>query len=137
MESENARLVRELYEARAGGDFDAIRSILADDVVWHEPDLGTEHTGDLRGTEAVLEMIREAGDLTGGTFTLTPREIVANGEHAVAMIDWSATREGKRLEGKEVAVYRIRGGRILEVSFRQDDQSKDAEFWESWRQREC
>lgn len=47
------------------------------------------------------------------------------------MIDWSATREGKRLEGKEVAVYRIRGGRIVEVSFHQDDQSKDAEFWKS------
>lgn len=131
MEPENARLVRGLYEARARDDFDAIRSILADEVVWHEPDLGTEHTGDLHGADAVLEMIREAGSLTDGTFALTPREIAANGEHAVAMIDWSATREGKRLEGKEVAVYRIRGGRIVEVSFHQDDQSKDAEFWKS------
>lgn len=129
MESENAGLVRELYEARARDDLDAIRSILADEVVWREPDVGAEHTGDLRGAEAVLEMIREAQSLTGGTFVLTPREIVANGEHAVAMIDWSATREGKRLQGKEVAVYRIRGGKITEVSFHQDDQSKDAEFW--------
>lgn len=129
MEHENIRLVRELYEARARDDFEAIRSMLAGDVVWHEPDLGTEHTGDLYGPEAVLEMIREAGSLTGGTFVLTPREIVANGEHVVAMIDWSATREGKRLEGKEVAVYRIRGGKISEASFHQDDQSKDAEFW--------
>lgn len=130
MEQENARLVRDLYEARARGDFDAIRLVLADDVVWHEPDLGTEHTGDLHGPEAVLEMIREAQTLTDGTFVLTPREIVANGEQAVAMIDWSATREGKRLEGKEVAVYRVRDGKITEVSFHQDDQSTDAEFWE-------
>lgn len=129
MEPENARLVRELYEARTRDDSDAIRSILADDVVWHEPDLGTEHTGDLHGPEAVLEMIREARSLTNGTFTLTPREIAANGEHAVAMIDWSAIREGKTLEGKEVAVYRVRDGKIIEVSFHQDYQSKDAEFW--------
>jgi ketosteroid isomerase-like protein len=128
VEPENARLVRELYEARARHDFEAIRSILADEVVWHEPDLGTEHTGDLHGAEAVLEMIREARSLTNGTFVLTPRGIVANGEHAVAMVDWSATREGKSVEGKEVAVYRIRDGRVAKVSFHQDDQSKDAEF---------
>jgi ketosteroid isomerase-like protein len=76
-------------------------------------------------------MIREARSLTNGTFVLTPREIVANGEHAVAMVDWSATREGKRVEGKEVAVYRIRDGRVAKVSFHQDDQSKDAEFRDS------
>ena len=131
MESANARLVREFYESRARDDFDAIRSILAEDVVWREPDVGAEHTGDLHGAETVLDMIREAQSLTGGTFILTPREIVANGEHAVAMIDWSATRGCKRLEGKEVAVYRIREGRITKASFHQDDQSKDAEFWES------
>ena len=131
MEHGNARLVRELYEARARGDFESIRSTLADEVVWREPDVGAEHTGDLHGAEAVLAMIREAQSLTSGTFVLKPLEIVANGEHAVAMIDWSATREGKRLEGKEVAVYRIRDGKIVEASFHQDDQSKDAEFWRS------
>ncbi len=131
MEHENARLVREFYEARASDDFDTILSILAEDVVWREPDVGSEHTGDLHSAEAVLAMIREAQSLTGGTFVLTPQEIIANGEHAVAMIDWTAMREDKALEGKEVAVYRIRDGKIVEASFHQDDHSKDAEFWKS------
>lgn len=134
MESANARIVRELYEARdearARNDFEAICSILADDVEWREPDVGAEHTGDLHGIDAVMAMIQEAQSLASGTFSLTPREIVANGEHAVAMIDWSARRNGKSLEGREVAVYRIRGGKIIEASFHQDGQSKDAEFWE-------
>ena len=35
---------------------------------------------------------------------------------------------GERLEGKEVAVYRVRGGKVVEASFHQDDL--DRRFWE-------
>jgi ketosteroid isomerase-like protein len=99
-------------------------------VVWHEPDVGSDHTGDLHGAESVIGMMSEAGDRTRGTFRPTPRQIVANGEHAVAMIDWEAERSGERLEGKEVAVFRIRGAKIVEVSFHQDDMEPDRKFWE-------
>lgn len=129
MEHPNVALVRTLYEARARGDLEAVRPILAEDIVWHEPDVGSEHTGDLLGPDAVLAMMREAQELTGGTFSLTPREVVANGEHAVAMIDWAAERGGERLEGKEVAVYRIRGDKVVEASFHQDDVELDRRFW--------
>ncbi len=130
MEHPNAALVRTLYEARARDDLKAVRSILAEDIVWHEPDVGSEHTGDLLGPDAVLAMMREAQGLTGGTFSLTPREVVTNGKHAVAMIDWAAERGGERLEGKEVAVYRIRGDKVVEASFHQDDVELDRRFWE-------
>ena len=126
----NVELVRRLYEARDRGDLAAVRSMLADTVVWREPDVGGEHTGDLHGPDAVLAMIRGAGELTGGTFRLIPRQVVANGEHAVALIDWSATRDGESLEGKEVAVYRVRGGKVVEASFHQDDMDLDRRFWE-------
>jgi len=131
MHQSHEDLVRKLYQSRDAGDEAGIRACLSDGVLWHEPDLGTEHTGDLRGPDAVLAMISRAQQLTGGTFRLHPREVVANGEHAVALVDWSATREGSRLEGKEVAVYRIRDGEIVEVSFHQDDPNLDQRFWES------
>jgi ketosteroid isomerase-like protein len=130
MEYPNAALVRSLYEARARGELEVVRTMLAEEVVWHEPDVGSEHTGELLGPDAVLAMMREAQELTGGTFRLTPREVVANGEHAVAMIDWSAERGGERMEGREVAFYRIRGGKVLEASFHQDDVDLDRRFWE-------
>jgi ketosteroid isomerase-like protein len=56
--------------------------------------------------------------------------VVANGEHAVAIIDWSAERGGKRLEGKEVAVYRIQDDKVAETSFHQDNVDLDRRFWE-------
>lgn len=130
MDHPNAALIRNLYEARDRDDEGAVRSVLSEDVIWHEPDVGAEHTGDLHGPDAVLAMIRDARERTGGTFRLRPREIMAHGRHAVALIDWSATREGRTLEGKEVAVYRLRDGRIVEAHFHQDDQNLDRQFWE-------
>jgi ketosteroid isomerase-like protein len=129
-EHPNVGLIRELYEARARNDTAAIRSILDENVVWHEPELETEHTGDLRGPDDVLAMIEEARRITDGTFSLVPQQIVANGEHAVALIDWSATQGDKRLEGREVAVYRVRNGRVVEASFHQDNPDTDRQFWE-------
>lgn len=130
MDHTNEQLVRELYDARDRGDLEAVRSLLAEDVVWHEPDLDNPHTGDLHGPDAVLGMIREAQRLTNGTFSLVPREVLEHGEHAVALIDWSAELGGERIEGKEVAVYRVREGRVVEVSFHQDDPATDEAFWE-------
>lgn len=130
MYQSNVDVVRKLYDARNAGDEGSIRPCLAEDVLWHEPDLESEHTGELRGPDAVLAMISRATALTGGTFRLHPREVVANGEHAVALVEWSATQEGASLEGREVAVYRIREGRIVEASFHQDDPDLDRRFWE-------
>lgn len=113
------------------GDEESICSCLARDIVWHEPDLASEHTGELAGPDAVLAMSSRAQEITGGTFLLRPRQIVANGEHAVALVDWSALRGEERLAGKEVAVYRIREGRSVEASFHQDDPQTDREFWEA------
>jgi hypothetical protein len=48
----------------------------------------------------------------------------------VAIIDWSAERGGKRLEGKEVAVYRIQDDKVAETSFHQDNVDLDRRFWE-------
>ena len=130
MEHPNAALIRKLYEARDRHNEDAIRSLLSEGVIWHEPDVGGEHTGDLHGPDAVLAMMGDARRRTGATFRLRPREIVANGEHAVALVDWSAILGDETLEGKEVAVYRVRSGKVVEVHFHQDDGDLDRRFWE-------
>ena len=130
MGNTNSQIVRDLYEARARDDLEAVRAMLAEDVVWHEPDLDNPHTGDLHGPDAVLGMIREAQKITDGTFRLVPRKVVAHGGHAVALVDWSAELGGEEIEGKEVAVYRVRDSKIIEVSFHLDDPAADEAFWE-------
>jgi ketosteroid isomerase-like protein len=48
------RAIRELYDARARRDWDAVASLLADPVGWHEP--GEEdHSGDFRSGHSCLK----------------------------------------------------------------------------------
>lgn len=126
----NEELIRNLYEARERGDLEAVRSMIAEDVVWIEPDLDNPHTGDLRGPDAVLGMIQEAQRITDGTFRLTPRDVLVHGGQVVAFIDWSAERGGSRIEGKEIAVYRVRDDKIVEAFFHVDNPVSDEAFWE-------
>ncbi len=120
-------LIRAFYGARE--DLAVVREILDEDVIWREPDIGNEHTGDLRGADSVLGMIQEASRLTNGTFALRVTEAVAHGEQVAAFVDWSSTHDGKTLEGKEIAVYCIRESKIIEAYFHQDNLSHDEEFW--------
>jgi hypothetical protein len=48
----------------------------------------------------------------------------------VALIDWSAPQGGERLEGKEVAVYRVRNGKVADASFHQNNPDVDMELCE-------
>lgn len=121
-------LVIELYEARRQNDEEAIRRLLAEDVVWHEPEVN-ESTGDLHGVDAVLRMIREALALTGGTFSLEVADVLENKSHAVALINWTAKKNGQTLEGSEFAVFKIESAKIKEVWFFQQDMNMDRAFW--------
>lgn len=63
-------LIRAFYDARARNGLATVRGMLDEDVIWREPDVGNEHTGDLHGADTVLGMIQEALRLTNRTFTL-------------------------------------------------------------------
>jgi ketosteroid isomerase-like protein len=114
--NDNTAIVRMLYAARAASDFGKVSRLLAGDVIWHEPGR-FDYSGDHTGKEAVLALLRRLATATGGTFTLTPREVLATREYAAAVIHWSAERDGKRAEGDEVAVYRVRNGQVAEAWF--------------------
>jgi uncharacterized protein len=128
MEHPDAQLIRKFYDARAGNDIEVVRSFLPDDVVWHEPGQ-SEFTGELRGKDAVLRMIEKAREITGGTFKLNLHDVLANDEHVVALINWTAKRGEKTIEGREAAVYHVRDGKIAEAWFLTDDSRSVNEFW--------
>lgn len=122
-------LVRGFYAARARRDLAAVRDALAPDVVWHEAGSRPPYTGDLIGREAVLAMMAKAAELTGGTFHLELEDVLANDRRAVALVDWVAERGGRTLRGKEIAVYRVQGGRLVEAWFYPDDPRTVDAFW--------
>jgi hypothetical protein len=119
------RAIRELYDARARRDWDAVRSLLADEVGWHEP--GEEdHSGDFRGREEVVALLQKLVTVTEGTFQLEPEAFLNLEEHSAVLVRWWAERQGMRSEGHEIAVYRFRGGEIAQVWFYNEPTEPEA-----------
>jgi uncharacterized protein len=129
-EHANCDLIRRLYAARARDDRDAVRAILADDVRWHDP-YPPPHGGDLVGADAVIgNVIERAGELTGASTRLSPRAVIASDTHALALVDWCTTLDGRRMSGTEGAVYRIVGRRVVEAWFFPEDPAASDAFFE-------
>ncbi len=130
MEHPHVELIRRFYTARAENDRDTLREILATDVAWHDP-YPPPHGGDLVGIEAVFrEIIDKAGELTGGSTRLWLHDVLANDQHAVALVNWSATYRGKTMEGREVAVYHVHNGQITEAWFYPEDKAASDAFFQ-------
>jgi uncharacterized protein len=128
-EHPHARLVRAFYDARARDDRAAIRSLLAADVEWHDP-YPPPHGGDLTGVDAVLRDVFDgAARLTGGTTRLWLEDVLANDVRAVALVGWASTYRGRTMEGRELALYTIRDGRIVEARFFPFDRAASDAFF--------
>jgi len=123
-----AALIRRFYAARQAGDTEALRAFLAPGVDWVEPDVGG-HMGRLRGADAVLDMIRRAGQATGGTFRLAVAETVETSTHCAALVTWSAERGGRTIRGRELAVFGVADGRIASARFHPENIADDRAFW--------
>jgi uncharacterized protein len=119
------RAIRELYEARARRDWDAVRVLFTDEIGWHEP--GEEdHSGDHRGREEVVALLRKLGAVTEGTFQLEPESFLNSVDYSAVLVRWSAGREGRQSEGNEIAVYRFSDGKIAQVWFYVDGYQPEA-----------
>ena len=69
--------------------------------------------GVLEGRDAVLDMIHRALDTIGGAFDLRVISTVETSSHVAASIVWSAVKQGRRIEGQELAVFVLRDDRIV------------------------
>jgi ketosteroid isomerase-like protein len=113
------QMIRELYEARARRDWDAVGALLAEEIIWHEPDQ-EEVSGDTRGRGEVVSLLQRLVEVTEDTFQLEPEAFLNAEEYSAVLVRWWAERQGQRSEGNEIAVYRFRDGKIDGVWFYPD-----------------
>jgi uncharacterized protein len=119
------RAIRELYDARARRDWDAVRDLLGEEVGWHEP--GEEdHSGDYRGRHEIIELLKKLVGVTEGTFQLVPEAFLNSAEHSAVFVRWWAERDSRRSEGNEIAVYRFHNGLIADAWFYVDGYEPEA-----------
>jgi hypothetical protein len=70
-------------------------------------------------------------ELSGGTLSVEPDEILGDGERVVALTTVSAERNGRSWSSPEVHVWRVRDGRAVQFTEYQGDQQAEDEFWMS------
>jgi uncharacterized protein len=124
----NEDLVRRAYGAFATGDMDTLNELFADDIVWHAPGRN-EIAGTFRGKDEVFANLQKNMELTGGTFRLDIHALVADDEHAVALLRARAEREGKALDDNTVQVFHIENGKLTESWLNPSDAYASDEFW--------
>ncbi len=120
-EHPNAKVIRDLYGASGGPE--TVPHLFHEDVVWHLPG---KHpmSGDHVGRDAVLQAMRYFVGIR-----LEVHDVVANDEHAVALLRATGSRDGKQYEALEIDTSHIRDGKITEFwSFSEDQHVTDG-YW--------
>ena len=90
-EHPNAEPIRQSFEAFARGDMAGMRSLVAENTVWHIPGRGPL-AGDHYGRDAVFEMFGRLVQASEGTFTQELHDVAASDDHAVALTNVTAQR---------------------------------------------
>jgi uncharacterized protein len=124
---ENVATLRRGYEAFARKDLGTIRETFASDCVWYTP--GIVFDPEYKGMERSLEYLSKLIELSGGTFKAEPEAFLADDEHVVVIERVTGTRSGKTLDSRVVHVYRLRDGKVAEVTEYQSEPKKTEPFW--------
>ena len=125
-EHPNVRTVRDGYLAFAGADLGWMDEHMSDDVIWHVPG-SHDFAGDFHGKEEVFGLfarLAQALDVDNDV-----HDVMANDEHAAAILTTKLTRrgDGKSFQDRAVQVFHLdEDGRATEVwSLNQDQGAVD------------
>ena len=125
----NEALVRDAFAAFGRGDLEALRNqYFTADVRFHVPGRSPV-SGDHEGVEQVLAMFGKLFELSDGTLRLDIHDVVANDEHAVALVTARGERAGRRLEDRVVEVLHIHDGKATECWLYSEDLYASDDFW--------
>ena len=120
---DNAAVARAITDAFDRGDMAGVDALLTDDIVWHE--IGRAEPR--RGKDA----LRAAGPGGAADYTITGRthDILASDDHAITLVEATATRGGRDFSYRTAEIYHIRGGKVTERWAFSDDTGAIAKFF--------
>ena len=122
--SENAAIARQVTDAFERRDMEALDRLIADDIVWHE--IGRAEPR--RGKDS-MRAAAPGGDEADYEITGTAHDILATDDHAVVLVNATATRGGKTFNYRTAEIYHIRDGQIAERWAFSDDTAAISAFF--------
>ena len=126
-EHPNVTRIRDGYAAFAKGDFAVLNDLFAEDLLWHDGGRN-QLAGEYRGRDAVFGLFGKLMEVTEGTFRADLHAVLADDEHAVALVAIAASRGGRSVEVNEAHVFHMRDGKVAEFWNANTDQYAIDEF---------
>ena len=122
-EHPNAALIRSALDAMNSGDMQALANAISDDIEWHE--IGA--TEPVHGKAALAARFSEGGP----NFEITTElhDVVANDDHAIAMVRATAKRDGKTFTYRTAEIFHMKDGKITERWAFSDDTGAINDFF--------
>ena len=119
----NAQVLRQALDALNRGDGQAAAALMADDVEWHE--IGRAEP--IVGKEALAARFGSA--LPEWDISVDLHDIVANDDHAIALVTATARMGGRSLTYRTAEIYHVRDGKISARWAFSDDTAAINEFF--------
>ena len=123
----NERFIRDLYDAMARGDGRQLARALTADTQWVMPGRGSL-SGTYTGRDEIFGLWKRIAEQSGG-LQLELRDVLANDDHAVALVTVRGTRTDRRLDQRQVAVFEFAGDALRSGTFIFEDPQAYEEFW--------
>jgi ketosteroid isomerase-like protein len=123
-------VVRAVFQAFADADLAALGGLLHADATWHhrnDDPLGGIHDG----SAAIAAYLAQSAPLTAGTLRAVPQSFLADGLGRVAvLVRLSAARpDGRSMDGPQLVLFTLDGGRVRSIDQFVGDPAAVAAFW--------
>lgn len=129
MTQPNEDLVRAASAAFGRGDLSALQDqYFAENIVWHVAGTGPL-AGDYEGAAAVMRLLGQISELSGGTVQPALHDVLVSNDHTVALTTIRAERAGKQLQLNLVHVIHAANGKATEIWTHSSDPAGAAKFW--------
>ena len=120
----NAAKIRAASDSmERSGDMMSQMEMLDDNVVWHE--IGRDEP--IRGKQALIERFSSMPE--GAAIKVETHDIVANDEHAIALVTATATMGDKELVYRTAEIYHMSDGKVTERWAFSDDTERINRFF--------
>lgn len=127
MAHRNEELVRQGFKAFQQGDMETLSRLFADDATWHSAG-DSPVAGDFTGKDEIFANFGAVQQRVD-TMEQNIHDVLANDDHAVALVKFKATSGGKQLEQNQAFVFHIDDEKVQSVWLHNFDTREADEFW--------
>jgi ketosteroid isomerase-like protein len=129
MEHPNAQLARRAWDAIAQGDAEALRAVLAPDLIWRATAQGTPWFGVHQGADAAIDMLARVGEATD-VFDADLIDILASDERVLVLFRVRIAIGVREVELDYLLLGQVTGSQITEVWTAALEPAVIAAFWQ-------